>query len=237
MKHFTLISLVFLSFQIYGQTEKKSSLQCDSIIFLNGTAKLAQIKEVSRRKIIYIKCCCDCAVPRELKKNEIDTIIYFQEEWIDQPTQYLDNLPKHEEVTPLKVKPTSARINKNSLFVNASPLILNNTINVNYERILIGNENISAFAKVGIGGFINIYGSGGYTMTQIGLVTEGNKHHFEISAGRIIEYPKIGYSDRPIGYPYAANIGWRIQEPNKKFIFKLGVGLPEFLYFGLGFSF
>jgi hypothetical protein len=31
---------------------------------------------------------------------------------------------------------TPAKMNKNALFVNASPLLLNNTINLNYERML-----------------------------------------------------------------------------------------------------
>jgi hypothetical protein len=238
MKQFILISIILLSIQVvYAQTEEKRGLQCDSIIFMDGTAKLVQVKEVNRRKIIYILCCYDCAVPRKFKKNEIDTIIYFQEGWVDHQTQYLDSLEQHKEAIPSQVVSTSAKINKNTLFVNASPLLLNNTINVNYERILIGNDNVSAFAKVGIGGFINIYGSGGYTMAKLGLLTGKNKHHFELSAGGLLDIPKIGWGDRPLYYPYAVNIGWRVQDPNKNFIFKLGIGLPEFLYFGLGFSF
>jgi hypothetical protein len=238
LKQFILISIILLSIQVINaQTDEKRALQCDSIIFKDGTANLVLIKEVNRRKIIYILCCYDCAVPRKIKKNEIDTIIYYQEGWFDHQTKYLDNLVKHKEVIPLQVLSTSAKINKNILFVNASPLLLNNTINVNYERILKGNDNVSAFAKIGIGGFINIYGSGGYTMAQLGFLTGKNKHHFELSAGGLLDIPKIGWKDKPLYYPYAVNIGWRVQDPNKNYIFKLGIGLPEFLYFGLGFSF
>lgn len=92
MKQFILLSLIFLSIQVYAQTEVKGGMQCDSVIFIDGTIKLVQVNEVNRRKVIYTLCCYDCAVPREFKKNEIDTIIYFQEDWIDQQTQYLDNV-------------------------------------------------------------------------------------------------------------------------------------------------
>ena len=240
MQPFIFLSLILLSIQVSAQSEGKVSLQCDSIIFSDGTAKLVQVKEVNRRKVIYTLCCYDCAVPREFKKNEIDTIIYFQDKWIDQQTQYLDHVKKNKQATILQVDSKSGKMNKNALVVNASPLLVYNYININYERTLkqhMWDKNISAFVKVGVGGFTDIWGSGGYTMAQFGLLTGANKHHFEISAGGNLAFPKIGYRDKPIGFPYAANIGWRIQDPNKKFIFKLGVGLPELLYFGLGFSF
>ena len=149
-------------------------------------------------------------------------------------------MEQYKEVISLPVDSKSVKMNKNALFVNAGPLLVLNNINLNYERILkqhIGDENISVFVKVGVGGWNDIWGSGGYTMAQLGLLTGNNKHHFELSAGGLLDVPKFGWGDKPRGYPFAVNIGWRIQDPNKNFIFKLGVGLPEFLYFGLGFSF
>ena len=72
MKQFILISIILLSIQVvYAQTEEKRGLQCDSIIFMDGTVKLVQVKEVNRRQIIYTLCCYDCAVPREFKKKKL----------------------------------------------------------------------------------------------------------------------------------------------------------------------
>lgn len=176
-----------------------------------------------------------------LKKSEIDTIIYFQREWVDRQTQYIDNVKQQKEAFRLQDDIKSKKMNKNALFVIASPLLVYNYISINYERIFLQHKGecncISAFMKFGLGIFRDIWGSGGYTMAQVGILTGASKHHFEISAGGTIASPKVGYGDSPLGFPYAANIGWRIQDPNKKFIFRLGVGVPEPLYFGLGFSF
>ncbi|MCF8380215.1 MAG: hypothetical protein K9H49_11595 [Bacteroidales bacterium] len=139
-----------------------------------------------------------------------------------------------EEITTLK------ELNNNSMYINAGFGLIYATLNVNYELMLkqhMANKNISAFAKVGVGIFEVWGGSGGYTMAQLGLLTGENKHHFELSGGVNLDVPKFGWGDRPWGYPYAANIGWRIQKPNEDFIFRLGIGLPEVIYCGLGFSF
>ena len=60
-----------------------------------------------------------------------------------------------------------------------------------------------------------------------------NKHHLELGAG-----PRYVINGGLQGYlPFAATIGWRIQEPGGNFIFRMGVSWPEAVYIGLGFSF
>ncbi|MGC6433548.1 MAG: hypothetical protein ACON4M_05080 [Crocinitomicaceae bacterium] len=135
---------------------------------------------------------------------------------------------------------TPIDLNNNSMYVNAGSLLLYNTLNVNYEHMIkqhLLNTNISSFAKVGVGIFEVWGGSGGYSMVQMGLLTGENKHHLELSAGLSLNIPRFGWGDEPIGYPFATNFGWRIQKPDKNSIFRLGIGLPEGVYCGLGFSF
>ncbi|PWH85355.1 hypothetical protein [Brumimicrobium oceani] len=131
-------------------------------------------------------------------------------------------------------------LNNNSIYVNAGYLFVYATLNVNYERIIkqhIWNKNISSFGRVGVGVFENWGGDGGYTMVQIGLLTGENNHHLEISAGFSLDVPRIGWSDEPLGHPFAGNIGWRFQKPDKNLIIRSGFGVPEGIYFGIGVSF
>lgn len=146
-------------------------------------------------------------------------------------------LPKTHSQKEISV---ATGLNNNSIQLNIGYLLLYGTININYERVLkqyLWDKNISSFAKIGIGFFGNFGGTGGYTSAQLGILTGENKHHLEISGGVCLNVPKFGWGDDPIGFPIAANVGWRIQKPGNHFIFRLGAGLPESIYFGLGFSF
>jgi hypothetical protein len=132
------------------------------------------------------------------------------------------------------------KLNNNSIYINAGYLVVYGTLNINYDRMIkqhMWNTNISSFTKVGVGIFEIWGGNGGYTMAQLGILTGENKHHFELSAGLSLNVPKFGFGDEPLGSPFTTNIGWRIQKPNKNFILRLGIGLPEGVYCGLGFSF
>ena len=96
---------------------------------------------------------------------------------------------------------------------------------------------ICSFVKVGTGLFGGWNTDGAYSYAKFGILTGAKKHHLEIGIGASVKFPSFGYSDDPLGYPFAGNIGWRIQQPNKRFIFRLGIGLPETLYTGVGFAF
>ncbi|MDG0972895.1 MAG: hypothetical protein P8O07_01940 [Crocinitomicaceae bacterium] len=52
------------------------SLLCDSVVMLDGTVEIVQIREVKRNKVIYVLCCETCGVPREFQRKNIDTLIY-----------------------------------------------------------------------------------------------------------------------------------------------------------------
>ena len=65
------------------------------------------------------------------------------------------------------------------------------------------------------------------------------KHHFEINAGPQL---LVGiYNDRldfaASEFDFGFNVGYRMQRPQGSTIFRTGVGYPELLYVGLGFSF
>lgn len=138
-----------------------------------------------------------------------------------------------------KESSTQTELNNNSIHINAGYLVLYATLNVNYERIIkqhMWNTNVSSFARVGVGIFEAWGTNGGYSMAQLGILTGESKHHLELSAGLSLDVPRFGYGDEPLGHPFAANIGWRIQKPSENGIFRLGIGL-EGVYCGLGFAF
>lgn len=106
----------------------------------------------------------------------------------------------------------------------------------NYERLLTqptGKWVTATYLRFGIGAYGSWGGKGNYTYLQYGFFTGKKGSHFELSAG-----PNIGfneeYSDTPI---IAASTGYRMQKPGKHFMLRAGIGVPESLYFGLGWSF
>ena len=75
-----LITLVTaLCFQIIYAQPDTNSVLCDSVVMIDGSVQIVQIKEVKKTKVIYIICCEACAVPREFKRKNIDTLIYNHE--------------------------------------------------------------------------------------------------------------------------------------------------------------
>ncbi|MBN3582162.1 hypothetical protein JYB64_07165 [Algoriphagus aestuarii] len=106
----------------------------------------------------------------------------------------------------------------------------------NYERMVTQHfdKGITAtFVKVGIGVYGVWGGSGSYYYAQYGFLTGKRASHLEISAG-----PNFGFNeDGAESPPIAATIGYRHQKPERHFILRTGLALPESIYLGIGWSF
>ena len=125
------------------------------------------------------------------------------------------------------------RFNKNAIYGNVGIGGLYFTATGYYERIITQKSKISTFVKVGAGGY-EAWGVGGqYILAQYGILTGVKKHHLEIGAGP--HYYLNG--DLQGDFPFSATIGWRVQKPGGKFIFRMGASWPEAIYVGLGVSF
>ena len=75
---------------------------------------------------------------------------------------------------------------------------------------------------------------------RFGIITGINKkHHFEINAGPqlLVGMYKDGFDFAASEFDFGFNIGYRQHKPQDSKIFRAGVGYPELLYVGLGFSF
>lgn len=115
------------------------------------------------------------------------------------------------------------------------------TATIFYERILTESSNKSrftTFARIGLqgtsasdiwGGSGNTYGSA--FIAQGGILTGPNRSHFEGALG-------VAYMmNKTTLFLPSFSLGYRNQMPGKKFMFRIGVGLPELLYVGLGYCF
>ena len=123
--------------------------------------------------------------------------------------------------------------NKNAIYGNVGIGGLVVTATGYYERMITQNSKISSFVKVGVGGYALAGDGGQYILAQYGILTGAKKHHLELGAGP--NYFING--DLQGGLPFTLTLGWRIQNPGGKFIFRMGGSLPEMVYIGLGFSF
>ena len=75
---------------------------------------------------------------------------------------------------------------------------------------------------------------------RFGIITGiDKKHHFEINAGPqlLVGMYNDGFDFAASEFDFGFNIGYRKQKPQDSKIFRSGVGYPELLYVGLGFSF
>ena len=79
MKTLLFLLLILFANGTNAQNKDIPILLCDSIILIDGSVKLLQIKEIKRKKIVYILCCDKCAVPREMKRSDVETIFHNQE--------------------------------------------------------------------------------------------------------------------------------------------------------------
>ena len=77
-KNIWLFILLLVPFQYHSQTfddSTKTELECDSITLKSGETMTCLIQQIHKRKITYFICCDVCAVPRDLKRQLVDTII------------------------------------------------------------------------------------------------------------------------------------------------------------------
>jgi hypothetical protein len=127
----------------------------------------------------------------------------------------------------------NSEFNKNSIYGSVGSGGFYFTATAYYERLIFNpfeQNSISPLFKIGYGGYADWNGQSDYIIAQAGIITGINKHHFESSAG-IVFYPKD-----EIIFP-SILVGYRKQKPNSPFMFRTGLGFPEALYAGIGWTF
>ncbi len=145
---------------------------------------------------------------------------------------------------------------KNVIYGNVGFIPVWFAINGAYERRILKTDNSllnSLWAKIGAGYWAQFDSGGPLALAGLTALTGTGKNHLEVSLGfvslhdysdykRDLEAYRIVGNVEPRRSDYIENniaggIGYRLQNPENGFIFRAGVGFPEAIYVGLGFSF
>ena len=136
MRYHILLSFFLKMVLISAQTIVNKSPKCDTILFLDGTTKTVQVQEVKKSKVIYILCCEECAVPREFKLKEIDSILYANPPASEPIESNTLITAKEDKTDTLKIN-----LNKNSMNISLGPggiLAFFLPAHISYERLYQG---------------------------------------------------------------------------------------------------
>jgi len=134
------------------------------------------------------------------------------------------------------IKQTELIYKKNTIHGSIGTAALVYAVSIFYDRILNESQNknkFTTFLRVGYQENIFIFSNGGNAYILEGGMLTGKKFsHFEGALG--ITY--FGVDNNYHVLP-AFSVGYRGQKPKAGFMFRTGIGFPEWLYFGLGFAF
>lgn len=74
----SIIAFIIFPLSYLAQTNDDSTktvLECDTLVLASGDTMSCLVQELKKRKIIYFICCDVCAVPREIERALVDSII------------------------------------------------------------------------------------------------------------------------------------------------------------------
>ena len=136
---------------------------------------------------------------------------------------------------------TTNGLNKNILYGSTGIFMYIFGASANVERIIYYKE--SAFikyclTKISFGSWADLWDSGSHFESHIGLAVIYNKSDYD--SGVIYEEDyyknKLTKSDY-IEYHPSVAFGYRYQKSGGIFVFRTGVGFPEYIYVSFGISF
>ena len=128
------------------------------------------------------------------------------------------------------------QIKKNSVYVTGGIFILYYNIQLNYERVVWEPDLLllkTVSIKTGAGWWETLRSKGTSYSLSLSAMSGKRDWHFEYALG-ICYFPDY-FVD--LKFIPAVNGGLRYQKPGNSFIFRVGVGLPEFAYLSIGYAF
>ena len=142
-------------------------------------------------------------------------------------------------------------LRKNSISLSFGSAILINGLGMNYQRV-IPKTGYYYSLSAGANFFqIDFFRTETHSVIFIsnGIITGlDQRNHFEANIGlgwdQVNKSSSSGFyggggssASQYSQFIPVGNIGYRFQAPNKDFVFRTGIGLPELLYVSFGFSF
>ena len=113
----------------------------------------------------------------------------------------------------------------------------------NYERMILELPNSffnSFWVRIGAGPWAAFDANGGINyVSTLSAVMGRRSAHLEIGSGVLFTYDSGEKRFHPLVNDryLAGNLGFRFQRPGGEFVFRTGIGWPEFMYLSLGFCF
>jgi len=219
----SLLLLIFLLFNlsVYSQIY-------DLIVTDKGDSLVCKIDSINDATVFF-----------KAKAQNKWTPKYLGKEYI---TSYKIGAFRKKEIvidseTSIAINPLSLKINqinRNLVFASASYLIFHYTTTINYERVFSINSDARISQSIGFGaGVIDIEGKIVYG--TLNFLRGKSKHKLESNLG--IAYISEEHSYGPNFVTLYASLGYRLQNPEKRFMFRTGIGRPVGIYAGIGYSF
>ena len=101
---------------------------------------------------------------------------------------------------------------------------------INYERTIVNNDRFKTMAQVGVSFWGNKSWKGFVIPVSMNELISFNRHHIEIGASISPNYVWRDDNSKEWDYFMMARVGYRYQNPKKKFLFRAGytpIILPE----------
>jgi hypothetical protein len=113
------------------------------------------------------------------------------------------------------------------------------TLSANYERLLFHLPNTfihSMWLRVGAGPYAQWTAKGVNYVSTLTAVIGRTSNHLEIGSGILLTYNINEKRFHPLVHNshLAGNLGYRFQKPGGNYIFRAGIGWPEFTYLSFG---
>jgi hypothetical protein len=136
-----------------------------------------------------------------------------------------------------KENENSSRSRKNAIYGSLGIPI--GYLLLNYERQLIwlDKDKIAIDMRLSYGAYANLGEDGNAAIICSEIIFGENKHHFEADLGLALNRNQESQAKpMPANLP-CINICYRIQQKNKPFLFKTGIGFPEGVFVCIGLAF
>jgi|GEM_PF-4493379 len=137
---------------------------------------------------------------------------------------------------------SDGQFKKGSLTLHLGTLAIYNTFSVGYESpdLLEKVAKHGLVARMGLGGWqASLFraNTGFQSHLEVGYLRGSGKHHLELASGFVLHFDKglKGQIITYIGTLYRPFVGYRYQDPEKRFSFRMGTGWREVLQLGLNY--
>jgi hypothetical protein len=125
--------------------------------------------------------------------------------------------------------------NKHAIYGNIGVGYVSASLTGYHEKTLTKYAHFTSFRKTGFGMSTTFFDGDLNLLLQYVILTGKKWNHLELGIGPSVLI--VAFLTNKKFIPISSTIGWRIQKPNRHFIFRTGISWPEGAYLGFGYSY